>query len=410
MRKLLTVFLIFFSCLSFGQDYKLFNAGSKKLFTEFPDPLSTYSISFDTVVQSGSDSVYYNFLRLSDLYFESDTCQFWGGQNCFQQNLPSWTGKKIIYDNLSKSLFFNLSGDTLTFDFTNNVNDTLLFYKDSAQKFLFVYIKSDTTKVLGNLDSARFYKIIHTDLSGNIINSSLNQQNIIVAENWGLQRFFQIDSFPQVLRPLALIGNISPSAGLSAITNEMLYDYQPGDEIQYREYSHYYSAPPWWNYTRYRKLKFLNRVTTADSIIYTVSSFIFYVDSVQTYSDTAQLKFYRNNTLSQIPFEYFDGNTRRLYLNDYCGTDRWTYTIEPATSLGYCAADTCWGSIDTQGPPPQIEKTYVFGLGIYNDVEYIVSPTGYYRSNNIVYYKKNGLSCGTEAIVGIEDTLDINSM
>jgi hypothetical protein len=162
MKKTLTILLIFISSLSFGQNYKLFNSSSKKLFTDYPNPVNAYSIAFDTVTHSGTDSTYYNFFGLDNVnMFTSDTCYFWGPPTCYKQTVPSWIGRKILYDNVSKYQFFNLPGDTLTFDLTTNTSDTSIFYMDASQKFSFVFAKSDTLHLFGNIDSARFYKIIH---------------------------------------------------------------------------------------------------------------------------------------------------------------------------------------------------------------------------------------------------------
>lgn len=405
MKKKVFVLLFLISNISFGQNYKLFNASAKKLFTNHPVPVNTYSSAFETSVQSNTDSVYFNFSGIDNNYFTSDSCVFWGSPMCLKQNIPSWIGKKIVYDNASTYDLFNLAGDTLKFQFTTNPNDTFLFYKDTSQKFLLVYQNTDTINVLGHNDSARFYKIIHTDLSGNIIYSALNQQNIIVAKTWGLTRFFVVDSFPQILKPLALIGNGSPNAGFNALTNELLYDYQPGDVIQYHKISYQSGGPPWENFSKFIKYTILNRIITADSLIYNAAVEYFYTDSAALHLDTVILKYYRNTVIADIPFELFDGNTRQLKLQDYCGLKLWTYTINSPNNLMFCSQDTCWGDYDTNGPPAQGDAEYVAGLGIYAYSNHLVSPppNGYSNSSKIVYFKKNGVTCGSVVTIGINE-------
>jgi hypothetical protein len=66
-----TLFALFLLALSLGassQDYQLFNAGSKKVFTTFPDAGLAYSLAFDAAVQSGVDSVYYPYRDIEDEY------------------------------------------------------------------------------------------------------------------------------------------------------------------------------------------------------------------------------------------------------------------------------------------------------------------------------------------------------
>jgi hypothetical protein len=60
MKKTFLFLLLFLVFQSFGQDYKLFTSTSKKLFTDYPIPKNTYSLSIESARQSGTDSVYFN--------------------------------------------------------------------------------------------------------------------------------------------------------------------------------------------------------------------------------------------------------------------------------------------------------------------------------------------------------------
>ena len=406
MKKLSLVLLLILPFLLSGQDYKLITATSKKLFTTLPDAQNAYSLAIESANANGADSVYFNFFGLNNGEIESDTCWFWTGNICTQQNYPVWAGPKIEYDNDSHYRFYNLNNDSLFFNFNTDINGPVPFYEDSVQVFSITYEKSDTLTVLGNPDSARFFNIIHTDLEGNIINSPLNGQNIIIAKNFGLVRFFVIDSFPAVLKPLGLIGNVSPNAGFYKLTNEMVYDYQPGDEVQYYENVYYEPGtnPPWYNYTRYRKLTFLSRVDSEDSIKYTVRQNIFYVDSTIVETDTITFSYLASGIIAQIPFEKYYWATRKLFLEDYCDTEHWTYTTSSVNDVDYCEADTCWGTGDSGGPPEHEFIKYVEGVGMYKKQNYVVGPDGYSKTTRIVYYNIGGEVCGDE-ITGVDQTI-----
>jgi len=220
-----------------------------------------------------------------------------------------------------------------------------------------------------------------------------------------------VDSFPQILKPLALIGNVSPTGGFYALTNEILYDYQIGDEIQYHEYSYHQGGPPSWTYNRYRKYTILSKTVTSDSIIYSDLCDLFYADSIQPNSTTITLKYLRNTVIANIPFELFDGSTKSLYMSDYCGMKLWTYKITSANDLMFCKVDTCWGDYDTGGPPPQGGIIYAAGLGIYDYWNYVAAPPpgGYSEGSEIIYFKKNGTYCGDQAIVGINEMQNIRN-
>lgn len=72
--------------------------------------------------------------------------------------------------------------------------------------------------------------------------------------------------------------------------------------------------------------------------------------------------------------------------------------------LYYCAVENSWCYYDS-GPPPDVDIVYVAGLGLYQDQSISSYPTGGSSSNNIIYFKKNGVSCGNQLIVGREKIL-----
>lgn len=407
-NKLFTLFLLALTISASAQNYKLFNAGSKKVFTEYPVTDSSYSIAFDSAAVSGSDSIYFPYTGIEDQFMDAGNCMFWGGPMCRQQNKPTWPGLKIISEPDDRFLFFNNPGDTLFFDFDLIPGALSLVFEDDQQRFMLLAEDADTMNILGIIDSVRFFRILHTDLQGNPINSLLNNELIIIGKQLGLARFFRIDLFPQVLQPLTLLGNSSPETGLVRLTHEMIYDHQPGDEIQYREWYDNFGGPPAVNYQRFTKYVFLERSNSPDTITYRVKRSVFEMGSDVILTDTILLQYRREVVLAEIPYDYIDQNNRMEYrvldMADYCGLSMWTYTTKPEY-LMYCAEDNCWGVYDTQGPPPVGETRVVAGLGLYLDVSTVISPPpyGYSSGKEVVYFKKNGISCGQEVIVGVEN-------
>lgn len=406
MKKICLVLLLLLTVQLYSQDYKLFTATSKKLFIDFPVAKNTYSLSIESAKQVGIDSVYYNFFRLDNNEIISDTCFFWDGPQCRQQNAPAWAGPKIEYDNANRYTFYNLDNDSLYFFFTAAANGPVRFYEDSIQKFSIEFIKTDTITVLEQPDTAVYFQIAHTDPEGNPINSALNGEHIIISKDFGLVRFFVIDSFPNVLHPISLIGNVSPTAGFYQLTNEMVYDFQPGDEIQYKETSWYQPpAPPWYYYTRYRKYLFLEREQTDEYLKYTIRQELFYQDSVGIEIDTISKQYRRSEIIAQIPFEKYDGSTNRLQLMDYCDEPRWTYSVQTIMGAEFCEADTCWGGGDTQGPPDEYNTSWVVGLGMYSHSVYNGYEYGFDIRKKIVYFKENETVCGNQVIVGTDEVI-----
>jgi hypothetical protein len=410
MKKILILVFAISSLWTTAQDYTLFNSASKKVFTEFPEADSTYSFSFDSVLTAGSDSVYYPYYGVEDYYITSENCEFWGPPDCRPQIQPIWIGRKIIADNAGIYWFFNNQGDTLKFDFGMQAGGTSWFYKDTLQHFKLLSEDGDTMSILGMVDSVKTYRILHTDLQGNTINSALNNQAIIIGKNFGLVRFFQVDRFPEVLNPLAILGNSSPEAGLHTLTNAMIYDHQPGDEIEYFDSYSRPAGPPWQNYQRYIKHTFLSRNESDSTISYQVARFTFYKDSLYGVSDTIQLNYQKEEVIAQIPYDAPGNNwileNRSLYIDYYFGLPLWSYRVVPE-HLVYCEAENCWGPYDSQGPPQEGDDIYTLGLGIYlhSGWQFGAPPNGYGFSKRIIYFKKNGISYGNEVVVGIQQYL-----
>jgi hypothetical protein len=410
MKKSLVFLLIIISALSFGQNYKLFNAGSRKVFATYPAPGAAYSMAFDIVTAEGNDSIYHNFCGLDNTFYETDSCMFWGGPVCTKQTFPSWLGKKVMMKNNGDYRFITLNNDTLNFAFPTHLQDTSLFFSDNTQHFSIILVQKGVF-TLGVTDSFRLYSILHTNNNGIIMNSPLQGATIFVFKPSGLNSFFQIDSFPQVLKPLSLYGDGSLQTGLYRITNEMVYQYQSGDKFQHHEYYHQSGGPPWNNYDLYRTYTIIGKTVSADSLIYDVQQSLFYADSNSVLTTNTQLRFLRNQVLAELPYEKFNGITRSLSNQDYCGLKLWTYSEYTMNGQAFCAADTCWGTTDTGGPPLVNSEKIVLGLGIYDASSGVFGPPpmGYGYGSHMVYFKKGSVSCGNEVVVGIENIQTINS-
>jgi hypothetical protein len=411
MKFILTTTILLFSIFSFSQDYKLFHADSRKVYTNFPVPDSSFSIAFDSVLRVGSDSVYYNFTQTGNT-ITSDSCRFWGAPECTKQDRPTWLGSGIKYDNQSVYTFFTQLGESLNFDFSKMDGNPVLFYQNATEKFYYTFLKSDTLTVLGFVDSTKFFTITHTDVSGNTINSPLNGSHISIAKTLGLVQFFQVDAFPDVLNPVYMLGNITPDLGLDKLTNADIYNYEIGDEFQIHETTYYHYSPPNQNSDRFTRYFIIGKLITADSVIYTAESEVFEKGASTASNDIVFLKYKSNEVIAQIPYEYTNPaqyfyNIHSLRSENYCGTKRWTYRVKPNQGLRYCDIDNCWGPNDVPGPAPTQEDVYTLGLGLYYSIysEGIINwnSPGYRHTSELIYSIKNGVECGSEAFLGISE-------
>ncbi len=390
---------MFASLQSKAQNYQPFGSESRKVFATL-DHSTTYSLAFDSAVVAGDSTVYYNFFDVQDTMVET-SCVWWGGPYCTLQDKPTWAGPRVASHTDGSHTFRNVSGEALNFTFHTNAQDTTLLYADNTQRFRLVYDNTASVVVLGQPDNVRQWRILHTDLSGTPINSPLNNTPITVGESIGLIRFFRVDSFPQVLEPLELVGQAEPALGIHVITPATLEDHQPGDVIQFNESSQYYLGPPWLNFDRYRKWTYLSRTEGMDAVYYSVRQELYDPADNTLAIDTIDQSFDRSTIIASIPFERFDGTHPVLAEVDYCGLPLWTYVHTLNQGAGYCAEENCWGPVDTGGPPPYGDNTYVPGLGIYHASAAVVSPNGWSTSGQVVYFNKNGQECGQEIVMGL---------
>lgn len=388
-----------------GSDFLFFENDQRKAFAKTGMADTVYSIAFDTVYEQNNTTwIYENFSTFGD-WVDADECEFWGPQECRPLNRPSWLGAPVEYDNNGNYTFYNLEEEAIHIDIALPEGDSALIYEDSEQAFYMKGLGEELTDILDINDTVRSFKILHYNAEGNIINSDLYQHEIVVGKNLGLTSFFRIDHFPDMLIPVQLIGNTEPKAGLTKITNAHLYNYQPGDVIQYKTTESYSGGSPSDNFTRYDKYKYLAREENADSLIYTAELTSFYMDSTTVTTDTVETVHLKNLVIDSIPFgrpEKIEGllmKNKRLYQEDYCEQILWTYKTD-RSDLGYCAADDCWGPQDIFGLPLTDQKEYVFGLGLYSSATNTQQGS---QEKSVVYIDKEEYSCGEEVTVGIEE-------
>ncbi|MEI6576390.1 MAG: T9SS type A sorting domain-containing protein [Bacteroidota bacterium] len=406
MKTLLSFVIVCSSFLVLAQNYQLFNANSKKEFISDSTATETYSISFDSVLPNGSETVYYNHVNVDmNQNIMPDSCYFWCSWLCSPQNKPSGMGPRVINYNNNHYKFFTSYGDTLGFNFKLDTGDTSLIYMDSAQKLYMIYAGVDTATILNIIDSVKSYKILLLDSVGNTISSLLNNKSIRIGKAFGMIDFIRTDYFPVILQPLILIGNISPDAGFYKLTNELLYDYQAGDEIQYVDSYMHWNGNPGGNYQRYLKYTILNRINTSSTISYLVARYKFEIGLPALVYDTITLNYNKYDFVAVIPYDHFD---QPMYLRtfgfskqDYCGLSLWTYSGYSGGYLAYCSADNCWGCVDVGGYPTETRISYVLGLGLYENSVEILSV--YSHGQGINYFKKNGVTCGTQVTLAIND-------
>lgn len=384
------------------QDFVPFHAGSRALFATVPALERTYSLSFDSAAVVAGDSTWYPFRLVSAEQVENMNCPFWGGLHCYPQNVPSFLGTQVVRTGAVLRVY-NHAGEELTFDMGAAVGTTTTLYTDATQRFELTREADGTATVLGDPDAFRTWTIAHTDLGGTPIASTLHGAQIRIGETAGLVDFLRADSFPLILEPLTIVGRTAPDLGIVEVDDELIHDHQPGDVIQSHHWRNQPGAGPYMNFNYYLKKIFLSRTELPTQVAYSVRTERFDMGSGVVDVDTVDLYYDRDHVYASLPIEHFTGVSHTLGMEDHCGLGLWHYRTDPQITLNYCVEENCWGPVDTNGPPVQGHEVRVAGLGIY-DLEHSIlgfSPTGFVATERIVYFEKDGVTCGTEMIVGV---------
>ena len=395
-----------------GQFHAPFHADSRKAYMDLSGLGRVYSLAFDSATTDGNDSLFHHFGRLNDTStFVSPWCPGWGSPYCLPTNIPEWSGGLFRTDGPGTYLLRNLNGDTLRLELDIAPGDTSIFYQRDDERFALVREDHDTLTVIGVQDSVITYRILHTDTLGTPIASALHQQPLRVGKALGLTHFFQVDSFPEVLRPLEMIGNKGPDAGLHRITSGMVYDHQPGDVIQRYTANSNPGGPPWNTYSTYSKATFLTRSDSPTSIFYSILSEEFDPSDGTSSSSTVTQVYPSQLVLFEIPFERFvDASNVVLVRSMRCGVALYQLVAHKVPYIQWCPEDRCWSYYDTNGPEPSESWHWTLGLGDPESTAtlWVPPPQGYTNSSTIVYFEKDGIPCGSEQFLGIGDAARIS--
>jgi len=407
----LDVFLIICCGMPLGiaaQTFSPFEPGSRKLFASSQGFSQAYEIAFDSTTVEGGITTYHNYKTTQDTLSPSN-CGWWGAPECIRQDKPTWIGPRIEKNDQGVHRFFTALGDTVALHFSSAPGSQTLIYEDQDQRFLLSYSGELVSNVLGITENIRRWTIIHQDNDGQPIDLGLNNAFVDVGENVGLIRFFRVDSFPLVLEPVELLGQMEPQLGLYQITQASLHDYQPGDEIQKHHYAFHYMGPPTQNYNFFQTTRILSRQDTPEDVTYEVELSTFNMGGATENVQSATLSYSKTEVITELPFTRFDGTQPLLGFEDHCGLPLLTYRTYFNQGFAYCEEENCWGPYDTNGPPPAGTTALVNGLGVYESSSFLISPTGFNISNRIVFFIKNGVPCGTESIVGLGEHTAANT-
>jgi len=179
----------------------------------------------------------------------------------------SWMGDKWIQHNLGE-YFFNAEEDSIRFQPLANLGESWNCF-DLPNGFLEAEVTDVSLElVLENLDLIKTIRLNAKDDQGNPIEHPMNDQTILISENYGFVKTFDFYHFPNDLSPKELIGLTKPDIGQSLLAPNELFNWDIGLERHfYQECSNNFT----FSYSRTsRRLIILDSTHIDNTITYVI--------------------------------------------------------------------------------------------------------------------------------------------
>ncbi len=184
MKKLLPILLLFFYSFASAQNYECVHRGQKTFFTNEAGYLR--GIRFDSVVVSGTDTIYYPYKTKRYPVATTDSSN------------GSWVGSKIIQQSDGTFLFNTFFKDTVVIKTQAILGESWILHNDHTPDRYVATVESiDTMSFLGTFDTVKTIKI--TSYNGpTSLNPSdpRNFYKIRISKNHGFVSVFDLYFFP----------------------------------------------------------------------------------------------------------------------------------------------------------------------------------------------------------------------
>ena len=251
MKYLFLIFILSFSGGLFAQNYQTVKSNQIHFFgtTDTSYVLATRT---DSVLMSGSDSVFYSFSTLRPY----ESCAYKGG--------APWYGKNVIIKQNGDNCFFNKDLDTITIKTQAALNDTFLVYTYPNGNCVKGWVSSIyLDSYLGVVDSIKDISLFSND-------STFFYQGLRlrIGKELGFVSVVPFYAFPNeyyvnsrldadMSGSMQLIGSENTHSGITRRTVGEIFDFNQGDAVQWSEYT-----MSTWSYITndyYRSWEILNR-------------------------------------------------------------------------------------------------------------------------------------------------------
>lgn len=222
---LLLVFGAFLALPVFSQNYQAVNSSEVKLLEPQFGTIRGYRI--DSVLVAGADSLLYPSRAVRE------TGESW---ECYQPSGASMLGDHIRILPDGDHLFFNQNSDTIRIKTQATLYQEWVMWSDQTTTIHGKIVQVDAGNVFGVTDSIKSIRISAPDYN-------FDGDTLLLSKQYGLLNTYNFYAFPDMnesyyempLKLYNVYGILSKNLGGSNLTMFDVFDFQPGDEIQYEK-------------------------------------------------------------------------------------------------------------------------------------------------------------------------------
>ncbi|MHC1775217.1 MAG: T9SS type A sorting domain-containing protein [Lentimicrobium sp.] len=393
------LFIAFFNS-GLSQNYRVINPQQTTFYSIYSDLYMGMRV--DSIGIQGTDTIFHLLKNLQQMDFD-----------CFHTDGPSWMGDRIIVRPDGETSFFNGWNEEILIKTQAPVGEEWMCYTNPLINFRATVASTGTETFLGITDSVKTITFQAVSPDGLNVSNMINYMHIKLSLNNGIITTFNFYSFPEIGLGLTrqtagechLIGMDDPMVGLQNLTWKEIHDHNPGDELHTVEI---YSDIT-YSFRKETLSRLLEKSIDGDTIFYNWENRIkvmingYGYNTFTASTDTLLQKVYSNPGFDQLPGMAMEVDNSGFFSTTFMKED--FYGITKARMGGYGTVvpsyyDSCYHHPIYDNCFP--DQEYYKGLGGPYYSEYF----GFDEcSNQLVYYKKDGVEWGFPLDFTVNTTL-----
>lgn len=260
------VLFFFVSNVAEAQNYKAIKTDAAYYFKN-PAGGDVIAIHIDSVVQSGSVNIYYNFRQIRQTDY-----------GCWTANGASWLGDKVTEhpDGKTQFIFYPFSpsdsNDVYTIYTQAGIGESWRFY-NYHNGLQYIEATVDRIELVDFPELVDYVKVIVLnckDATGQPVANPINGEYLMLGMNYGLLRLPKFDEVSYYPKFYSFIGKTNPNSGYPAPKTMEIFDFQPGDELHVAGYSESYNYGGTYSTTSVSRYLSRFDYPSGDSVHYTL--------------------------------------------------------------------------------------------------------------------------------------------